>query len=91
MIDYSIARRLSFKFVPAEDGSVDDVHEVFLDGKPTPYGIQVCMGRHVVYETGYSTPGDDSTMWIAFHGNELGYKRIGEAKDLILELIAKSL
>jgi len=81
----SIAHRLSFNLVKAEDESVDDEYQVYLDGEETAFAIQCTFGFYSVNESGYERPGDESSFYVIFHDSEVG--SLPRAKDTVAHLI----
>jgi hypothetical protein len=73
---------LTWKFVPAEDCTVDSEHQLLADGKETGFTIQDCRGyagSYGVNEHG----GTGRDYWMAIRGN---FKTLKAAKEFAEQL-----
>lgn len=68
----------TFKFVPAEDSSVDAEYQLLRDGKATPFSVQVG-------EDGVNAVTEYGDTWIKFHGES---RSIEKAKALAIKAAA---
>lgn len=80
--------RLSFKLAKAEDCSVDDEWQVYLDGKKTGFAIQITMGLYSVTKAEYDNPEDESTLnGVIFY--EGVFRSLADAKRSLVAIMEK--